>query len=145
MEEEKGREITTTEWYDFIGNLGEIIPALHLGGKEATRALIQMCGISPESHVLDVGCGTGYTACEIAREHGSRVTGIDISEIMVSKARQRARKEGLGERVEFVLDGGRCPGGVPSTVVDCTVIPPVIRRRGALASEVEAFLRGSAG
>jgi len=51
----------------------------------------------------------------------------------------------LGERVEFVLDGGRCPGGVPSTVVDCTVVPPVIRRRGALASEVEAFLRGSAG
>ncbi|TRO47619.1 class I SAM-dependent methyltransferase [Candidatus Bathyarchaeota archaeon] len=101
MDTEEGREITTTEWYDFIGNLGDIIPALHLGGKEATRALIQMCGIAPESHVLDVGCGTGYTACEIAREHGSRVTGIDISETMVSKAMQRARKEGLGDRVEF--------------------------------------------
>ena len=50
----------------------------------------------------------------------------------------------LGERVKFVLDGGRCPGGVPSTVVDLTVIPPVIRRRGALASEVEALLRGLA-
>lgn len=50
----------------------------------------------------------------------------------------------LGERVKFVLDGGRCPGGVPSTVVDVTVVPPLIRRPGALASEVEAFLRGLA-
>ena len=101
MDAKEGREITTAEWYDFIGNLGEIIPALHLGGKEATRDLMEMCGITPESRVLDVGCGTGYTACEIARVHGSRVTGIDISETMVSKARERARKEGLGDRAEF--------------------------------------------
>jgi tRNA threonylcarbamoyl adenosine modification protein (Sua5/YciO/YrdC/YwlC family) len=48
----------------------------------------------------------------------------------------------LGERVTFVLDGGRCPGGVASTVVDLTVVPPVIRRRGAVAREVESLLRG---
>jgi ubiquinone/menaquinone biosynthesis C-methylase UbiE len=96
-----GREITTTEWYDFIGNLGDIIPAIHLGGKEATKTLIEMCKVAYESRVLDVGCGTGYTACEIAREHGSRVTGIDISEIMISKANERARKEGVEDLVEF--------------------------------------------
>ena len=101
LEEDTGREITTTEWYDFIGNLGDIIPALHLGGKEATRDLLEMCKITQGSIVLDVGCGTGYTACEIAREHGSEVMGIDISETMVSKAKQRARKEGLADRVEF--------------------------------------------
>jgi L-threonylcarbamoyladenylate synthase len=48
----------------------------------------------------------------------------------------------LGERVKYVLDGGRCPGGVPSTVVDLTVVPAVIRRRGALASDIEPILRG---
>ena len=47
----------------------------------------------------------------------------------------------LGERVAFILDGGRCPGGVASTVVDLTVDPPLIRRRGTLAGEVEAMLR----
>ena len=46
----------------------------------------------------------------------------------------------LGERVELILDGGCCPGGVPSTVVDVTTIPPIIRRRGALVSEVQAVL-----
>jgi L-threonylcarbamoyladenylate synthase len=46
----------------------------------------------------------------------------------------------LGARVQLLLDGGRCPGGVASTVVDVTADPPVIRRRGAMVSEVEAFL-----
>jgi L-threonylcarbamoyladenylate synthase len=46
----------------------------------------------------------------------------------------------LGERVPFVLDGGRCPGGVASTVVDVTVRPPVIRRPGPLAREVHKLL-----
>lgn len=46
----------------------------------------------------------------------------------------------LGKRVRLVLDGGRCPGGVASTVVDVTTLPPVIRRWGAVANEVEGFL-----
>jgi len=49
-------------------------------------------------------------------------------------------QDALGARVTLVLDGGRCPGGVASTVVDLTSSPPTIRRRGALVSEVEAFL-----
>ncbi|HUT15579.1 MAG TPA: L-threonylcarbamoyladenylate synthase [Anaerolineae bacterium] len=50
----------------------------------------------------------------------------------------------FGRRVELILDGGRCPGGMASTVVDVAVDPPVVRRRGALVSEVEAFLAGGA-
>jgi L-threonylcarbamoyladenylate synthase len=49
--------------------------------------------------------------------------------------------DALGKRVRLVLDGGRCPGSVASTVVDVTTDPPTIRRRGMLAGEVEAFLR----
>lgn len=49
-------------------------------------------------------------------------------------------REALGGRVRLLLDGGRCPGGVASTVVDVTANPPSIRRRGAMVNEVEAFL-----
>jgi len=38
----------------------------------------------------------------------------------------------LGGRVHLVLDGGRSPGGVPSTVVDCTSTEPVILREGPI-------------
>lgn len=41
----------------------------------------------------------------------------------------------LGGEIELVLDGGRCRGGIPSTVIDCTVWPPAILRRGAVPEE----------
>lgn len=41
----------------------------------------------------------------------------------------------LGDAVDLVVDGGRCPGGRPSTVVDCTAQPPRIVREGAIGRE----------
>lgn len=41
----------------------------------------------------------------------------------------------LGDRVDLIIDGGRCPGGTPSTVVDCTMAPPRIVREGAISRE----------
>ncbi len=44
-------------------------------------------------------------------------------------------------RIGLILDGGRVPGGVPSTVVDCTQDPPKILRQGAIsADEIGAAL-----
>ncbi len=42
---------------------------------------------------------------------------------------------GLGGRVEIILDGGPCPGGVDSTVVDLTGAAPRLARVGAIAAE----------
>jgi L-threonylcarbamoyladenylate synthase len=41
----------------------------------------------------------------------------------------------LDGKVHLVLDGGRCPGGVPSTVVDCTAADLRILRAGAIPAE----------
>ncbi|MGB2695780.1 MAG: L-threonylcarbamoyladenylate synthase [Dehalococcoidia bacterium] len=41
----------------------------------------------------------------------------------------------LGEAVDLVIDGGRCAGGRPSTVVVCTQEPPRIVREGAISRE----------
>mgnify|MGYP001247021980 CR=1 FL=1 len=48
----------------------------------------------------------------------------------------------LGELVDYVLDGGPCPVGVESTIVDCTVVPPQILRPGGIGSEEIAALLG---
>ena len=49
----------------------------------------------------------------------------------------------MGGRIRLVIDGGRCPGGVASTVLDLTVSPPAILRRGAVrAEELEVYIRG---
>ena len=50
-------------------------------------------------------------------------------------------KAELGGHIELILDGGRCPGGVPSTVLDLTTDPPAILRAGAIAvEEIKAAL-----
>ncbi len=43
--------------------------------------------------------------------------------------------EQLEGRIELVLDGGATPGGIPSTVVDCTLPEPAILRKGAISTE----------
>lgn len=54
--------------------------------------------------VLDLGCGTGDMTIELARIAGPAVeiTGLDYSEPMLERARQKASKMHLGERVKFV-------------------------------------------
>jgi L-threonylcarbamoyladenylate synthase len=49
----------------------------------------------------------------------------------------------LGGRIDAILDGGTTPGGIPSTVIDCTQPTPVILREGAWADRVRAFLQGA--
>jgi len=104
------KPVGTREWYDFVGQLADALPGMHLGGQEATHALLDLCQLDPTSRVLDVGCGSGNTACLIAEQHGSRVHGIDISEVMIAKATERARRQGLLDKVEFrVADAFQLP------------------------------------
>jgi L-threonylcarbamoyladenylate synthase len=41
----------------------------------------------------------------------------------------------LGNRIPLILDGGKCPGGTPSTVIDCSGSEPIILREGPVSSE----------
>lgn len=41
----------------------------------------------------------------------------------------------LGGRIDLVLDGGKTPGGVSSTVVDCSGDAPLILRQGPISLE----------
>ncbi len=38
----------------------------------------------------------------------------------------------LGDGVQLIIDGGYAPGGIPSTVIDCTADPPRLLREGPL-------------
>jgi L-threonylcarbamoyladenylate synthase len=48
----------------------------------------------------------------------------------------------LGGRIPLILDGGPCQEGIPSTILDCSVSPPLLLRRGAIS---EADLRAVVG
>ncbi len=47
----------------------------------------------------------------------------------------------LAGRIDAVIDGGACPGGVPSTVLDLTTTPPRILRQGPVtAADLAPFV-----
>ena len=82
----------------------------HMGGLEATKELIELCHIDKNSYILDVGCGVGLTACYIAKEYGCKLIAIDISEEMIKRAEERAKRRGIEDKVEFkVADAQALP------------------------------------
>ena len=74
----------------------------HLGGIDATRRLARRCLIRPGQVVLDIGCGTGYTACLLAKQYGLRVVATDIRESILKRARERIAASGVGDQVSIV-------------------------------------------
>jgi SAM-dependent methyltransferase len=82
----------------------------HLGGAGATDELADLCHIDEDSYVLDVGSGSGQTACYLAKTYGCRVVGVDILPKMVERSRERAKRERVSNKVEFkVADAQELP------------------------------------
>lgn len=57
-------------------------------------------GLSP-GQALDLGCGEGGDVLWLA-QHGWHATGVDLAETAVSRARDAASAQGLGDRTTFV-------------------------------------------
>lgn len=76
------------------------VDEFHIGGAEATTALLDQLAIGPETRVLDIGSGIGGPARTIAARYGARVTGVDLTPDFVETARQLT--ETLGLNAEFV-------------------------------------------
>jgi L-threonylcarbamoyladenylate synthase len=62
------------------------------------------------------------------------VTSANLSDAPSAVTAQEVLEQ-LGGRISLILDGGRTPGGLPSTVVDCTEEQPVILRPGPISEQ----------
>ena len=63
--------------------------------------------LRPGEQVVEAGCGWGALALHMARRYGVRVRAFNVSREQIAFARERARAEGLADRVEFVEDDWR--------------------------------------
>ena len=63
--------------------------------------------LEPGDTVVEAGCGWGGLARFLARQYGVRVRAYNISTEQVKYARERAKAEGLDDRIEYVLDDYR--------------------------------------
>jgi SAM-dependent methyltransferase len=66
------------------------------------RAAMDAAAVVAGERVLDIGCGTGPTTIELAERVGAdgRVVGVDLSPLLLDRARERADASGL-DNIEF--------------------------------------------
>lgn len=57
--------------------------------------------------VIEAGCGWGSLALHAASRYGARVKAFNISHEQIIRARERAQRAGLADRVEFIEDDYR--------------------------------------
>jgi len=77
-------------------------------GRKIARGIakqLMLLGLDKGS-ILDIGCGTGRVALELA-ELGYNVTGIDISEKYIDIAIMRAKERKLSDRTRFIVCDAR--------------------------------------
>jgi SAM-dependent methyltransferase len=88
------------EYWNTVGGLRWI----GLGGLVERRNLVfndlllERSAVALDERVLEIGCGTGATTVPLAEAVGlrGRVVGVDISNPMLARARQRLNESGLG-------------------------------------------------
>jgi SAM-dependent methyltransferase len=102
------REIEQLDPYKFMAVIGKRV--IHPGGRASTEALLRRAAITASTRVLDVGCGVGTTAVEIARRHEAHVTAVDVAPLMLERAAANVRDAGLAHLVSVepgdILDLG---------------------------------------
>ena len=73
-------------------------------------------GLGSDSHLLDVGCGSGGPALHLTERTGAGVVGIDLVEEGIATATRLAAERGLADRARFV----RADAGGPLPFADGT-------------------------
>lgn len=93
------KRVEEMNYFELLAWLG--IGSSHPGGFPATKQNFNVVQIKPEEYLLDAGCGSGLTACHLAKTLGCKIIGIDINPQMIEKASLRAEKEKVSHLVEF--------------------------------------------
>lgn len=106
--------------------------------------LLALAALQPGERVLDVACGTGNVALGAAEAvgPGGHVTGIDLTEAMLDRARDKARERSLSNVELHVGDAERTGIGDASfDVVTCGLAMQYMPTPPSVAAEWHRMLR----
>ncbi|MFA5562478.1 MAG: class I SAM-dependent methyltransferase [Eubacteriales bacterium] len=70
---------------------------------ETLRALGFVGGLSGESNIADLGCGTGFQTMVLAQQTAGRITALDLCAGSIEKLNATAQRLGLQQRVKGIV------------------------------------------
>jgi ubiquinone/menaquinone biosynthesis C-methylase UbiE len=68
---------------------------------EESNHIPKLLGLTPDSHVLEIGCGSGGYALQVVAAMGCRLVGLDMNGPGISNANQLASIRGLASHARF--------------------------------------------
>lgn len=77
------------------------VDEFHIGGAQATEAVLDRLDLGAGDTLLDMGSGVGGPARQAARRFGCQVVGVDLTPSFVETARELSRMSGMADRVRF--------------------------------------------
>ncbi len=86
-------------FWDEIYRDGSVYSLVHQERRAAILSLVKDLGLPTQARVLDVGCGAGHLAIELA-QLGYKVEAVDRSSSMVEMTLANCKSAGLSERVD---------------------------------------------
>ena len=104
--------------------------------------MLKLASVTAGDTVYDLGSGDGRIVIAAARDHGARGVGFEIDPALVAQATDRARRQGLADRVSFTQADLFQADLRPATVVTLYLSPDLNRRlRPKLLSELRPGAR----
>lgn len=118
--------------------------------EEAQRAKLDLVcrklRLRPGDRVVEAGCGWGALALHMARHYGATVRAFNVSREQLAFARERAKREGLTDRLEFIDDDYRNVQGECDVFVSVGMLEHVgLRQFGALGDVLRRSLKRNGG
>ena len=65
------------------------------------QELLELCQVSTDKTVLNIGCGAGTTTTFIVENYGCHVVGVDIKGNMIESAMSWVERKGVAGKTEF--------------------------------------------
>jgi cyclopropane fatty-acyl-phospholipid synthase-like methyltransferase len=81
--------------------------SLEAAQERKLETVCQYVQMKPGDDHLDIGCGWGPLVCHAAERHGTNSTGITLSQEQAAWADERARRIGVHDRVNVIVDDYR--------------------------------------
>jgi methylase of polypeptide subunit release factors len=65
-------------------------------------AMLNMAKVGPNDYIIDLGSGDGRIVVTAAKKYGARGFGVDLDTVLLKRAHESAKREGVTDRANFV-------------------------------------------
>jgi cyclopropane-fatty-acyl-phospholipid synthase len=103
-------------------------PSLEAAQRRKLDRIRDKLDLVPGASVLEIGCGWGALAVDLAEQAGARVTGITLSPSQLAWAKDLSARRGLSERVDLQLRDYRDLDGTYDRIVSIEMFEAVGER-----------------